>query len=218
MICPSDKEYRNAKKIKKGERSISSPYCDLAEWIQAKYSVKVLNISYCKVKLINRPRLSIDLETEEDRQVFERTRFCVDSKKSAAVLKKFKEITDKANLDFSFSNIFVIFSAFEPVARTEANEKVPEEYENMLIQDFPDENIWCIQKLFSSLVVFYYSEVEKHCAVNKGMIDLYQDAYSKIIEPYDEFGYLSRNPIIPELDSKENFDKNYHSSWFYYWR
>jgi hypothetical protein len=218
MITPSDKEYKIAKKIMRGEKSLSSPFSDLAEWIHSKFSVKVLNVSYSKIQPDNRPRLSIDLETESDRQIFERTRYCVDSKKSAAIIKKFKEITKNASLNLSFENIFVIFSAFEPIARTEANENVPEELSNKLIGAFPQENIWCIQKLFSTLVVFYYTEAEREKALNNGMIDKYGNYYSEIIEPYDEFGYLASSPIIPQLDSKENFDNNYESSWFYYWR
>ena len=218
MITPADKEYKVAKKIKKGEKEIPYPYSILAEWLQSKYSVNVLNVSYNKIEPDHRPRLSIDLETEADQKVFERSRFCVDSKKSADVIKKFKEIASKASLDLSFDNIFAIFSAFEHVARDEANENVPDKLANKLISEFEQENIWCIQKLFSSLIVFYYSETEKEHAIKSGMINKFANSYSKIIEPYDEFGYLASNPIIPEIDSKENFDKNYQGSWFYYWR
>ena len=136
MITPSDIEYIRAKQIKKGEATIPHPYSELADWIRSRYSVSVLNVSYCIVKPINKPRLSIDLETEEDRQVFECTRYCLDAKKSSAVLKKFKEISESECLDVSFDNIFVIFSAFEPVARIEANENVPEDLANTLISNF----------------------------------------------------------------------------------
>ena len=50
------------------------------------------------------------------------------------------------------------------------------------------------------------------------MAEEFELAYSKVVAPYDEFGYLAGNPIIPEIDSKENFDKNYNGSWFAYWR
>jgi len=218
MITPSDKAYRLAKQIKKGEKSIPHPYSGLAKWIQSKYSVKVLNVSFCIIKPDNRPRLSIDLETEEDRKVFERSRFCYDSKKSSAIIKKFQEISNKTSLDVSTEKIFVVFSDFESIARIEANEKVSEDIIDNFIERFQSENIWCIQRAFSNLIVFYYSENEKDQAIKKGMINQYQTAFSKIIEPYDEFGYLINNPIIPHIDSKENFDQNYQSSWFYYWR
>jgi len=218
MITPSDLEYIRAKQIKRGEKTIPYPYSELADWIQSKYSVNVLNVSYCIVEPVNKPRLSIDLEADVDRQVFERTRYCLDSKKSSAVLKKFKEIADSEYLDLSFENIFVIFSAFEPIARIEANENVPEKLASALIQQFHNENIWSVQKLFSALIVFYYSETEKDQAIKTGMTKRFQEAYADIIEPYDEFGYLSSNPIVPEIDSKENFDSNYKGSWFYYWR
>jgi hypothetical protein len=146
------------------------------------------------------------------------SRYCLDPKKSSAVLKKFKEISESEYLDVSFDNIFVIFSAFEPIARIEANENVPENLANTLIQQFRNENIWSVQKLFSALIVFYYSETEKDQAIKTGMTKRFLEAYADIIEPYDEFGYLSSNPIVPEIDSKENFDSNYKGSWFNYWR
>ena len=113
MITPSDKEYRRAKQIKKGEKSITPPYSELADWIRSKYSVKVLNVSYCKIEPDNRPRLSIDLETERDRQVFERSRFCVDSKKSSAVINKIKKIAENACLYLSFRISFPYFQPFK---------------------------------------------------------------------------------------------------------
>ncbi|WP_339612829.1 hypothetical protein [uncultured Rubinisphaera sp.] len=218
MITPSDKDYQIAKQIKRGERSISHPYSELAEWIREKYSVNVLNVSYSKIKPDNRPRLSIDLETKTDRKVFEISRFSNDSKKSKRVVQKFSEILENSNLVLSLKDIFVIFTDFESVARVEANENVPEEQANSLIPQFDKENIWCVQKLFSSLIIFYHTEAEREQAVKSGMIEKYCESYSKIIKPYDEFGYLNSSPVIPGIDSKENLDKNYGGSWFYYWR
>jgi hypothetical protein len=34
----------------------------------------------------------------------------------------------------------------------------------------------------------------------------------------DEFSYLTRDQISVRLDSKQNFDENYQSNWFYYLR
>jgi hypothetical protein len=34
----------------------------------------------------------------------------------------------------------------------------------------------------------------------------------------DEFGYLDRQSFQVDIGTKENFDTNYHGSWFNYYR
>ena len=44
------------------------------------------------------------------------------------------------------------------------------------------------------------------------------EKYFKIIQKYDEFGYVIPENLNIIFDSKENFDTIYKSSWFYYYR
>lgn len=38
----------------------------------------------------------------------------------------------------------------------------------------------------------------------------------EVLQRYDEFHYCQRARFSVEFDSKENFEKNYSASWFYY--
>ena len=44
------------------------------------------------------------------------------------------------------------------------------------------------------------------------------DKYFEILNVYDKFGYFKRDTFEIYLDSKENFDKNYTGSWWYYYK
>lgn len=39
-----------------------------------------------------------------------------------------------------------------------------------------------------------------------------------ILKQYDIFKYFERRTFKISLDSKENFDKNYQSNWYYYYK
>lgn len=55
-------------------------------------------------------------------------------------------------------------------------------------------------------------------AESRGLREVYAAEYARLVEPYDEFGYLASNGIAIAFDSKENFDTNCHGSWFNYYR
>jgi hypothetical protein len=50
------------------------------------------------------------------------------------------------------------------------------------------------------------------------MRKVYAEEYARLVEPYDEFGYLKQAGIAVYFDSKENFDTNYESNWYYYYK
>ena len=42
------------------------------------------------------------------------------------------------------------------------------------------------------------------------------DKYFDLLDQYNEFAYFKREHFSVYLDSKENFDKNYESNYYYY--
>ena len=42
--------------------------------------------------------------------------------------------------------------------------------------------------------------------------------YFEILKAYDEFGYLVEKDFAVNFDSKQNFDDNYESNWYYYYK
>jgi len=45
-----------------------------------------------------------------------------------------------------------------------------------------------------------------------------EDKYFKLLKKYDEFGYFKRDFFSTYLDSKENFDANSQSNWYYFYK
>ena len=119
---------------------------------------------------------------------------------------------------FETENLFVIFTAFEPVARVEANESVTDQEINRLKKELNDDDLWEISRLFDSVTFFFYTDEQVKDARQRGVLGKYSRKYSKIVEKYDEFGYHKIRPVSASLDSKENFDTNFQSNWYYYYK
>ena len=79
-----------------------------------------------------------------------------------------------------------------------------------------DKELWEIRKCFDTVTFFYYTNAQLRANEAKGTRDVYVREYSRLTQPYDQFGYLQRRGIVVRLDSKENFDTNYKSNWLYY--
>lgn len=43
-------------------------------------------------------------------------------------------------------------------------------------------------------------------------------AYFELLKPYDEFDYFDEETFATYLGSKENFDTNYDSNWYFYYK
>lgn len=41
--------------------------------------------------------------------------------------------------------------------------------------------------------------------------------YLDLLNRYDEFGFFTKENFHVEIDSKENFDNNFNSNWYYYY-
>jgi hypothetical protein len=65
-------------------------------------------------------------------------------------------------------------------------------------------------------VIFYYSDLEIAQNESNGITKLITEDYYAILKKYDELGYVTKENIWLEFDSKENLDKNYQGNLFYY--
>lgn len=217
MITPSDLAYRQTKQIKVSGAPLLSPYRELAEWINAHYGVHVLNIVLDTIEPDSRPRLNVILEWAEDQRKFlqkERPNFDKDAQLS--VQQQFASLKGTlGDQSIHVSRLLVIFSAFEPVARAEANNHITTHEIATLKSTIGDKELWEIRKCFDTVTFFYYTDAQLRANEAKGMRDVYVREYSRLTQPYDQFGYLQRRGIVVRLDSKENFDTNYDSNWFY---
>jgi hypothetical protein len=219
MITPSDRDYKQTKLIKTGAKKLSPLFRELADWIAEQYrGVTVLNICYDKITPGNRPRLSIIFERAHDRQRFlASARGNYDPVAQAKVASKFTEmLADKPNSKFETDELFVIFGAFEPVARVEANWKVTREELSQLQTALDNPAIWLIRPSWDHVVFFFCTDAQLRTSEDADIRTLCADGYSKLLSQYDEFGYFREQPISVYFDSKENFDGKYQGNWFYY--
>jgi hypothetical protein len=234
MIVPSDKDYKLTKKIKKGEGKINPEFVGLAEWIKDEYKVEVLNIIYDLIDdREKRPRLTIIFEFQRDGQKFRDGDVGnFDSEKQRIIGQKFDQFVNnnpaKASIiermfrgsesKYDTRNIWVVFTSFEPIAKNEANSNIPESEVKNLKKELASEDIWEISRSFGYTTFFLYTDAQVKEYENSHARKLWTQKYFDILERYNEFGYFKRHSFSVFLDSKENFDKNYQSNWFYYYK
>jgi hypothetical protein len=235
MILPSDKEYTQTKRIILGTERMKPEFVPLAEWIDKTFNVKTINIIYDT--LDNKtPRVQICFEYEKEKNKFlTNDTSYFDKSKQKAIGEKFTEIIKQQGLSKnsgSFSNIFglnnngiyltdnvfVIYGAFEPIAKLEATYKITQKQTEEFINSFDNKDIWTISIGFTIPTFFMFTD-EKVKEYDKPEIKtMWADKFFDLIKPFDEFNYFKRTDIQVYLDSKENFDKNYESNWYYYYK
>ena len=220
MIVPSDKDYKRTKAVKKSKRSLASPFKELADWISSRYDANVLNIEYSVITPGNRPRLYVILEKSSEESKFrDDSNMNFNCEIEKEILEEFISIIQKkGSSDFKKDGLFVVFSAFERVARIEANDSIPDSKIKKLKKQLNNKELWEISRCFDSVTFFFYTDQQLANSEKDGLRKVYARKYFDLISYYDEFGYISPDNISVCFDSKQNFDEKYDGSWFYYYR
>ena len=235
MITSLDEDYKATKQIMLGKATINPDFRKLADFIDQTFGVKTVNIIYDTIDNGKRPRLNICFEFEQEQKCFyENNRYInYDSKKQEIIAAKFKQTVKEQKIvsgnglfDFSAksrteeyktNNVWVCYSAFEPVARSEANENISKAKVSQLKKELDNKDLWEISKAFSTTTFFLYTDEQMKRYENSEARKIWADKYFDLLEPYNEFGYFKRDKFNINLDSKENFDNNYKSNWYYYY-
>ena len=193
MIVPSDPDYIDTKLVKKGSEQVDRVFQELANWITQQFDTKVLNIFYDKIDTDkNRPRLNIIFEFETEKTKFIDSNGNFDSLKQKLIADKFIEILKNKfpTKKFDTERLFVIFSAFEPVARIEAVWSIPKKEIDRLKKELHSKNVWEIYNDFELTTIFFYSEKQIGEYTNNGTVALIKDKFLKVLKKYDEFDYI----------------------------
>lgn len=235
MIVSSDPDYADTKLVKQGRKPLAPAFQNLADWIYEEFGTKPLNIFYDKIKSDgNRPRLNIIFEYYSIVTKFRDKIGNYDSAKQNMIANKFRRILiDEVPKNGNFfsrllkkvehpiyntDRLLVIFSAFEPIAREEANRKIPKETIENLKNELKSINIWEIYPEFASTTYFFYTDQQIEEAKRIGTTEILKRQYFELLKQYDEFDYFTSDTYFLAFDSKENFDKTYHRNWFNYSR
>ena len=219
MVTCYDAEYKATKRVKQGKARLAPPFDELAAWIGDTWGVTVLNVIYDGRKKLHGPRLQVILEHEEEADSF-REGYNFDRKKVQAIMARFQEIVNRAPIhEFDFNGLFVVFSAFAPVTREEADSKISDQQIDALKDRIGNPDLWLIwRSIFGRVIFMFYTDAQAKAYAAAGKKEEYARMYFEILTSYDEFGYLSEENFAVRFDSKQNFDEGYGGNWFYYSR
>jgi len=235
MMMPNDKTYIQARQIMLGKENIKPEFAPLAQWIDQTYGVKTVDIFY-ELPDSGKPRIQVCLELEEDMEKFlTHSISYFDTSKQEAIAQKFKAVIEQQGLSektgffsglwgkpksntYSTDHVFVTYSAFEPAAKYEAASKISRQQIEEFMASLHHKDLWTISIEFFVPVffVFTYSQAEEYNRSETKSI--WEEEFFNFIQPFDEFGYFTKENTRIIIDSKENFDDNYSSNWYYYYK
>ncbi|WP_229127248.1 hypothetical protein [Bacteroides stercoris] len=78
-------------------------------------------------------------------------------------------------------------------------------------------DLWEISRCLANVVFFLYEDKQVRQYKERGFIDIWSEMYLDLLNRYDEFGFFTKENFHIKLDSKENFDNNFNSNWYYYY-
>lgn len=231
---PSDKDYQLTKNIKQGKARINQEFQELAGWIDRKYGVNTLNVIYDEEG--GMPRLQICLEFESDKAKFyitDKNVFKFDEVKQAEIVvflkqsliiqglleeKSFLFFFKKRFLKFNLDNVYVYFTAFENIAKQEANGNVSQAQIVKLENEIHNKDLWKIVNGFVMPIFFLHTEEQVAKHQNTEFRVFCSNRFYELLAPFDEFNYYKKYEYIISFDSKENFENRYDGNWYYYFR
>ncbi|MFL5327500.1 MAG: hypothetical protein ACJ8C4_01185 [Gemmataceae bacterium] len=218
MITSSDEEYKSTKRIKQGKARLAEPFGELAAWISDRWHVNVLNVIYDRRNNLHPPRLQVILEHKSEAQVFhEGGNF--DRKKQEEIASKFTQINSlHTQRGYDVDGLFVVFSAFAPLAREEADSKISKSDIDALKKRIGNPELWEISRFFGYVTFLFFTDAQAKEYAANGKQTEFAQMYFEILKPHDEFDYLNQGDFTVALDSKQNFDENYESNWYYYYK
>jgi hypothetical protein len=235
MIVSTDPDYLDTKLVKQGVKKLDPIFQELADWINQKFDTPVLNIYYDKIDVDrNRPRLSIIFEYYQSVEKFRDQIGNYETEKQNLIANQFRQILKSKLIpsrsffdrlfkksyasQFDTDRLLVIFTAFEPIAREEVNHKIPQLEIDNLKQELTLKNVWEIYREFATTTYFFYTDKQIEDCKADGTTQMMTQQYFDILKKYDEFDYIKPDTYFLTFDSKENFDKNFESNWFWYSR
>lgn len=225
MLTPSSSEYAQTKQILLGKAQMPPELRPLADWIDETFGVQVINIWRDTIDNGTKPRLGIIFEREQESDSFHNKDPYSgwNEKKQNRIAARYRELLQEnpelhSQDPYRMNPAWVYFAAFKPAAITEINEDVPAEQVNELLRQINNPDIWHIARAFGGAGFFVYTDAQLKKYKESAERKQWADAYFTLLKFYDEFGYLERDKFDIYLDSKENFDTNYQSNWYYYYK
>ncbi|CAL2075434.1 hypothetical protein [Tenacibaculum sp. 190524A02b] len=213
MFLPSDIKYKETKLVKQGKNKIAKKFKYFSNWFSETYNVKVINILESFNESVNRLEIDIHVETiKEELKLIMSGEYCfndIDTKKQKEIVEKYIQLNPYQKID----DIFIYCFAFERIAKHEVTWLIPESKIEKIYKELELLEIWKILSCMEYVTLFVYKDDQIDKMKNSTEFKFIEEKYFELIKEYDEFNYWKREDIKIRVDSKENFDDNYNSSW-----
>ncbi|MEJ2758296.1 MAG: hypothetical protein P8046_07425 [Anaerolineales bacterium] len=220
MVLLSDALYKQTRKLASGRGKKSPILTELSDWLMEKYSVRLLNFAFSQLEssASSRYRLYLILENSEDYQKMYVRHLEPKKDYQKQIAGEFRKLALKHHIatEEQLEDLFVTYNDFSEEAKTVANWKAIDSFK--WVVRFKYRAVWRVISIFSSTVVFYHTDSEIALNEQYGLSARIVDDYYTILKKFDRLNYYTRENIQVKFDSKENVDKNYEGSLFYYTR
>ncbi|MCL2255775.1 MAG: hypothetical protein FWC11_02835 [Firmicutes bacterium] len=219
------KNYRDTVKILRGDKELLPIFIEIKKFMSEKFGVNSLNFYYKKNDLQS-PNLADKtkilgciLSSDKDYKLMLDSDYAYDKEKQALITKKFVCLAEKYKfpLNAIVSQIWVLYENFNDEYLCDIVGGVLDGLTKKKMQKkYPKADIWEVSSMFSSIVIFYKNEKIKLENEENGLSALIKNDLLEMIKKNDEFDFYNGDGIV--FDTKENLEKNYAGSLFYYWR
>lgn len=215
MTSPRDPEYAATARLLRGDARLGPPFDRLAAAVGETWGVRVVNVVHDRT-LHGRPRLQVIVWDEDEVAPF-RDGAGFDREAQAAIADRFRSLLGwVSRLRYDTDGLFVVVSAFAPLARWEAVGRVPEADLETGVRRAGLPDVWTVRSQFDGVVVFVHTDAQVTEA--EARRDACTTAVLDLLAPHDAFGVLTPDTLRLSFDSKETFDRDFDGSWFGYWR
>jgi len=220
LVLLSDALYKQTRELVSGKAQKSPLLAELSGWMMEKYAVGVVNFEFSRLESSpsGRYRLYLILENTEDYQKMYVRHLEPRKDYQSQIARQFCKLAIKHQIasEEQLDDLFVAYNDFSEEAKTVANWKAIDSFKWLV--KFRYRAVWRVIAIFSSTVVFYYTDADIPLNEQKGLNQRIVDDYYAVLKKFDTLNYYTRENIQVKFDSKENVDKNYEGSLFYYTR
>lgn len=192
---------------------LKKDYEEIIKYISETYNLNIHEISF--TLLIYQTKKLIRFEIKLDKYPLNHFEYLdlIGKEITLYITEKEFELQNK----YKAEKIFTFFSSFEQEELERIYSHLPNEL-NFLKQSINNKDIWIIKNVFyTRIVVFFYSNYQLPDKTEKERIsNILKEYIFSSLKKFDINNILDKNEIIIEFDTKENFDTNFESNWYFY--
>lgn len=118
-----------------------------------------------------------------------------------------------------WASLFVVFYDFERLAKESAHSAVAPAQIRLFEKRLRlGDTLWCTARFWGPPTVFVFTDAQAAALSQSASTAHFVDHWFTAAKLHDEFGYLTRDEVFVAVDSKENLDRNYEGSLYYYFK